>query len=65
MKQLEIGGLYEDQFIVVHHVRENDDGSADVELQLGKDALRFLVEIGFIAMLKEGMKIEEEKENGK
>ena len=65
MKQLEIGGLYEDQFIVVNHVRENDDGSADCELQLGKDALRFLVELGFIAMLKEGMKIEEEKENGK
>ena len=61
MKQLEIGGLYEDQFIVVNHVRENDDGSADVELQLGKDALRFLIELGFIAMLKEGMKHQAEE----
>lgn len=62
MKQLEIGGLYEDQFIVVNNVRENDDGSADCELQLGKDALRFLVELGFIAMLKEGMKYQSEQD---
>lgn len=52
---LEIGHLHDKDFIVVHEVIENDDGTASVQLDLGANALRMLVEIGFVAMLKQGL----------
>lgn len=58
MKSLEIGDLLEDKFIVVHDVIAHIDGSASVKLNIGADAMRILLQIGFITMIKEGMKQE-------
>jgi hypothetical protein len=56
MNSLEIGDLLEDKFIVVHDVVEHEDGSASVKLDIGADAMRILLQIGFITMIKEGIR---------
>ena len=53
---IEISHLTDDDFIIVHEVVENEDGTASVALDLGKNALRMLIEIGFIAVIKEGIR---------
>lgn len=61
-KTIEIGKLDNRDMIVVHHVTENEDGSATVELDLGANAVRLLIELGFSALVKEAIKLGEEKE---
>lgn len=56
MNSIEIGDLLEDKFIVVHDVIEHEDGSASVQLDIGADAMRILLQIGFITMIKEGIR---------
>jgi hypothetical protein len=53
---IEIGHLHDDDFLVVHDVVENPDGTATVQLDLGKNALRTLLEVGFIAIIKQGIR---------
>ena len=60
MKSIEIGDLLDDKRIVVHEVIENEDGSATVTLDLGADALRMIIQVGFLTIVKRG--IEEEKD---
>jgi hypothetical protein len=55
-RSIEIGHLHDDDFLVVHEVVENPDGTATVQLDIGKNALRTLVEVGFIAILKKGIR---------
>ena len=56
-KTIDISELDNWDMIVVHHVTENEDGSATVELDLGENALRFLIELGFCTLVKEGIKM--------
>ena len=58
MKSIEIGDLLDDKRIVVHEVIENEDGSATVKLDIGVDALRTIIQVGFLTIVKRG--IEEE-----
>ena len=58
MKSIEIGDLLDDKRIVVHEVIENEDGSATVKLDIGADALRTIIQVGFLTIVKRG--IEEE-----
>ena len=60
MKQIEIGDLLDDKRIVVHNVIENEDGSATVTLDIGTEALRTIIQVGFLTIVKRG--IEEEKD---
>lgn len=53
---LEIGHLTADDYIAVGEVTEHEDGSATFELTLGKNALRTIVEVGFTAILRDGIK---------
>ena len=64
MKQpsIEIGHLNDDDFLVVHEVVENPDGTATVQLDLGKNALRTLLQVGFIAIIKQGIRNAGEEE---
>lgn len=59
-KTIDISDLDDQNMIVVHHVTENDDGSATVQLDLGANALRFLIELGFRALVKEAIKMDGE-----
>lgn len=61
MKKIEIGDLLDDKRIVVHEVIENEDGSATVKLDIGADALRTIIQVGFLTILNRG--IEEETLN--
>lgn len=53
---IEISHLHEDDFIAVGEVQEHEDGSATFELTLGKNALRVIVEVGFTAILRDGIR---------
>lgn len=53
---IEISHLTDDDYIAVGEVTENEDGSGTFELTLGKNALRTMVEIGFTAILRDGIK---------
>jgi hypothetical protein len=48
--------------IQIKTVRENEDGSADAELFLDKDAMALLIGEGFLSIIKEW--IEQNKPNG-
>lgn len=48
--------------IQIKTVRENENGSADVELFLDKDAMALLIGEGFLSIIKEW--IEQNKPNG-
>ena len=52
---IEIGEMVDDKFLVVHDVVEHKDGTATVQLDLGKNALRLLVEIGFHSIVRAGI----------
>lgn len=56
-KTIDISELDNKDMIVVHHVTENEDGSATVQLDLGANALRFLIELGFCTLVKEAIKM--------
>ena len=58
-KKIDIGEIDNRNMIVVHHVTENDDGSATVQLDLGAESLRFLIELGFCTLVKEAAKLED------
>lgn len=53
---IEISHLHDDDFLVVHEVVEHEDGTATVQLDIGKNVLRTLVEVGFIAILRDGIR---------
>lgn len=59
---IEIGHLNDDDFLVVHEVQEHEDGSATVQLDLGANAMRTLLQVGFIAIIKQGIRNSEGKE---
>lgn len=62
-KSFDISHLTDADMIVVHQVTENEDGTASVELDLGANTLRLLIELGFCALVKESIKMGcEEKE---
>lgn len=48
--------------IVVKKITENEDGSADVELDLDPVAVKLLVDIGFTQLLAEHLESTKEKE---
>ena len=50
-KKVDISHLDKDNMLIVHCVTENEDGSANVELDIGGDALRLLIELGFRTLL--------------
>lgn len=64
MKQpsIEIGHLNDDDFLVVHEVKEHEDGSATVQLDLGANAVRTLLQVGFITIIKQGIRNAGEEE---
>ena len=47
--------------IRVHHVRDNPDGSADVEFTLGRNAARQLIKEGLLSCLRKAVEAEEAK----
>lgn len=51
-QRIEIDDLLDDSYIAVKEVIENDDGSANVELVLGKKSLELLVQVGFVSIIK-------------
>jgi len=53
---IEIGHLNDDDFLVVHEVKEHEDGSATVQLDLGANAVRTLLQVGFITIIKQGIR---------
>lgn len=59
---IEIGHLNDDDFLVVHEVKEHEDGSATVQLDLGANAMRTLLQVGFIAIIKQGIRNAGEEE---
>lgn len=59
---IEIGHLNDDDFLVVHEVKEHEDGSATVQLDLGANAMRTLLQVGFITILKQGIRNAGEEE---
>lgn len=59
-KTIDISELDNRDMIIVHHVTENEDGSATVQLDLGENALRFLIEFGFCTLVKEAIKMGDE-----
>ena len=48
--------------IAVKKITENEDGSADVELDLDPAAVKLLVDIGFTQLLAEHLESTKEKE---
>jgi len=59
---IEIGHLNDDDFLVVHEVVEHEDGSATVQLDLGANAVRTLLQVGFITIIKKGIRNSEGEE---
>lgn len=59
---IEIGHLNDDDFLVVHEVKEHEDGSATVQLDLGANAVRTLLQVGFITIIKQGIRNAGEEE---
>jgi len=53
--RIEIASIYENAAIIVHEVAENEDGSATVKLDLLPEALRMVIEVGFITLIKQGL----------
>lgn len=51
--------------IEVVNIVENEDGSANVELELDVEAVRLLVQEGFISILATHIKEQERKKNDK
>ena len=49
--------------IEVRHITENEDGSANVELDLDVEAVRLLLNVGFNQILKDHIDEQERKEN--
>ena len=49
--------------IEVRHITENEDGSANVELDLDVEAVRLLLNVGFNKILKDHIDEQERKEN--
>ena len=58
-QSIEIGHLHDDDLLVVHEIKEHEDGSATVQLDLGAKAMRTLLEVGFIAIIKQGIRSSE------
>jgi len=56
---IEIGHLNDDDLLVVHEVEEHEDGSATVQLDLGAKAIKTLIQVGFIAIMKQGIRSSE------
>ena len=52
---IEIGHLNDDNVLVVHCITEHEDGSADIDLTLGKETMRMLIQVGFFTILKHGL----------
>ena len=50
---IEIGHLNDDDLLVVHDIVEHEDGSATVQLDLGANAVRTLLQVGFIAIIRD------------
>jgi hypothetical protein len=55
-KTWDISHLTENDMIVVKAVAEHEDGSATVELSLGANTLRLLLELGFKTLVTEAIK---------
>lgn len=51
-KTLEISHLTDDDFLVVHDVIEHDDGTASIRLDIGKNVLQMLVNVGFNSIIR-------------
>ena len=49
--------------IEVRHITENEDGSANVELDLDVEAVRLLLNVGFNQILKDHIDEQERKAN--
>ena len=49
--------------VEVLNIIENEDGSANVELDLDVEAVKLLVQEGFISILKNHIEEQEQKEN--
>lgn len=49
--------------VEVLNIIENEDGSANVELDLDAEAVKLLVQEGFISILKNHIEEQEQKEN--
>ena len=53
--------MTDDNELVIRSITDHDDGSATVTLDLGPEALRLLVEIGFCTVIKQAIARDEEK----
>ena len=51
--------------IAVGNITENEDGSANVELDLDPKAVKLLIDVGFNQLLKEHLENTEDKEQNK
>lgn len=51
--------MSDDTELVIRSITDHDDGSATVTLELGPEALRLLVEIGFRTVIKQAIAREE------
>lgn len=56
---IEIDNLVDEKYLIIHDVVENEDGSANVQLTIGSEGLRVLIEVGLITILKLGIKYDE------
>ena len=51
--------------IAVGNITENEDGSANVELDLDPQAVKLLIDVGFNQLLKEHLENKEDKDKEK
>ena len=61
-KTINISELDDENMIVVHKVTENENGTASIQLDLGPNAVRLLIELGFCTLVKEAIKLGEDRE---
>ena len=62
-KTIDISHLDNKDMIVVHCVTENEDGSANVELDVSGKALNLLIELGFRTLLTLAIEQGEKKDD--
>ena len=53
---IEIENLTDPRLLVVHHIEEHEDGTATLTVDIGSAALRTIVEVGLITIIKNGIK---------
>lgn len=51
-RTMDISHLTDDDFLVVHEVIENEDGTASIKLDIGKNVLQMLVNVGFNSVVR-------------